>query len=156
MIGAQAADIEAIKILKARYCRYADAKQWADYFRLFAEDFVFEVSAGAAFDADDGGTRFGDSGLQQGRENFSRWVLATSAPIEASVHHCHLPEIEITGPDSARGVWALEDRLYFALGHSHRAFHGFGYYDETYQRIDGLWRFKTMRLSRLKVSLESW
>jgi hypothetical protein len=149
-------DIERLKILKAQYCRFADTKQWDKYFDLFADDFSFEVSAGAVFDADGAGERFGDSGRQQGRANFSDWVRRTAAPIEVSVHHCHLPEIEILDVDRAKAIWALEDRLYFLPEHPHRSFHGFGHYHETYQRINGEWKFQTLQLLRTKAWVHPW
>ena len=37
-------EIEAIKQLKARYCRYLDTKQWGDWRGLFTEDFVSDTS----------------------------------------------------------------------------------------------------------------
>lgn len=37
-------EIEAIKQLKARYCRYLDTKQWDDWRQLFTDDFVSDTS----------------------------------------------------------------------------------------------------------------
>lgn len=39
-----AADIEAIKRLKARYFRLMDTKQWGDFATMFAEDAVMDMS----------------------------------------------------------------------------------------------------------------
>ena len=39
-----AADIEAIKRLKARYFRLMDTKQWDDFATVFAEDAVMDMS----------------------------------------------------------------------------------------------------------------
>ena len=36
--------IEAIKQLKARYCRYLDAKDWATWRGIFTHDFVSDTS----------------------------------------------------------------------------------------------------------------
>ena len=36
-------EIEAIKQLKARYCRYLDTKQWDDWRTLFTDDFVSRI-----------------------------------------------------------------------------------------------------------------
>ena len=38
-------EIEAIKQLKARYCRYLDAKRWDDWRELFTDDFRFAFAA---------------------------------------------------------------------------------------------------------------
>ena len=31
-----------------------------------------------------------------------------------TVHHGHMPEIELTSPTTARGIWAMEDMLRYA------------------------------------------
>lgn len=36
--------VEAIKRLKARYCRYLDTKDWAAWRALFTDDFVSDTS----------------------------------------------------------------------------------------------------------------
>jgi hypothetical protein len=37
-------EIEAIKQLKARYCRYLDTKDWEAWRTIFADDFVSDTS----------------------------------------------------------------------------------------------------------------
>ena len=37
-------EIEAIKQLKARYCRYLDTKDWQAWRSIFADDFVSDTS----------------------------------------------------------------------------------------------------------------
>lgn len=37
-------EIEAIKVLKARYCRLLDTKQWTAWRELFTDDFVSDTS----------------------------------------------------------------------------------------------------------------
>ena len=64
-----------------------------------------------------------------------------------------MPEIELTGPDTARGVWAMEDRIWFpdhlGLGH----LWGTGWYEEEYRCEDGTWRIAAMRLRRQRLEL---
>lgn len=64
-----------------------------------------------------------------------------------------MPEIEILSDSHARGIWAMEDRLWWpeeqeGLG-SVRFLHGAGHHRETYEKSDGTWRIKPMRLTRL-------
>jgi hypothetical protein len=68
-------------------------------------------------------------------------------PSQATVHHVHAPEIELTSATTARGIWALNDvvRLVPAL-----TLRGYGHYHETYQKIDGRWRIKTSKLTRVR------
>ncbi|MGB8362944.1 MAG: nuclear transport factor 2 family protein, partial [Rhizomicrobium sp.] len=72
-----------------------------------------------------------------------------------STHHGHMPDIEILSPDTAKGVWAMEDILRLpkdspAPG-GYTYLHGFGHYHETYVRGPAGWRIKTVRLTRLYV-----
>ena len=67
-----------------------------------------------------------------------------------TVHHGHMPEIMLTGPDTARGIWAMEDVVEFPDGHK---LSGFGHYHETYVRVGSDWRIATLHLTRLRVDL---
>jgi SnoaL-like domain len=68
-----------------------------------------------------------------------------------SVHHGHMPEIELTSSTSATGIWAMEDELWFPEGAPVRHLHGYGHYHETYRlEDDGRWRIATLRLERLR------
>ena len=128
--------IEAIKQLKARYFRLMDTKQWDAYRQVFTDDMAFY------FESEDAPTATsGDDFVA-----YVRSRLATAL----SVHQGHTPEIELTSPDSARGVWAMFD--WVDDPDQHRAFQGFGHYHEEYRRGgDGQWRISRLRLSRLRV-----
>ena len=128
--------IEAIKQLKARYFRLMDTKQWDAYRQVFTDDMVFYFESGEAPLASSG-----DEFVAHVRSR-----LATAI----SVHHGHMPEIELTSADTARGVWAMFD--WVDDPDHHRAFQGFGHYHEEYRRgEDGEWRIARLRLSRLRV-----
>ena len=73
-----------------------------------------------------------------------------------SVHHGHCPEIELTSQSSAKGIWAMEDIIRWPDDSTVpiRALHGYGHYIETYERINGRWHIKTMKLTRLRVDIE--
>ncbi|MCK9921559.1 nuclear transport factor 2 family protein [Frankia sp. AgPm24] len=131
-------DIEAIKQLKARYCRLLDTKDWAGYRQLLADDVVIDtIDSGGSVVA--GGDAFLD---------FLRVALAESV----TVHQCHTPEITIVSPGSAVGIWAMEDRVRFADG---AELSGFGHYHETYEKSDGTWRIRTSKLTRLRMDISS-
>jgi hypothetical protein len=80
---------------------------------------------------------------------------SVSAALEGvvSVHHGHMPEIELTSSDTATGVWAMEDRLWFPPGSPVEFLHGYGHYHETYRREDGRWRIATLTLTRIRRDL---
>jgi hypothetical protein len=79
----------------------------------------------------------------------------TAAP---TVHHGHMPEIQITGPDTASGIWAMEDLLPVPAGKDAPEGHdGYGQYRETYRKADGHWLIDSLVLTRFRMDpLENW
>ena len=128
-------EIEAIKQLKARYCRYLDTKRWDDWRQLFTDDFVSDTSQS-------GGK------LISGAEEFVSYVRNTlGKPSQPTAHQVHAPEIALTSATTATGVWALEDVVRLGPGVN---LHGRGHYHETYEKVDGQWLIKTSTLTRLR------
>jgi uncharacterized protein (TIGR02246 family) len=130
--------IQEIQQLKARYFRGIDTKDWALWAEVFAEDAVLEVP---------------DVGMSTvGREAI---VQGVSGALEGArtVHHGHMPEIEVTGPTTARGVWAMYDYVEWPeqADGGRVGLHGYGHYHEEYVRQDGTWRISRSRLERLRV-----
>ena len=126
--------IEEIRQLKARYFRLLDTKQWDAWAELFTEDFEGVVHGPHPV------MHF--SGRDQMVET-NRKVLA-EAP---TVHHGHTPEIELTGPDTATGIWAMVDIVTLGEG-----FTGHGHYHETYRREGGTWRIARLELRRTWIT----
>ena len=126
-------EIEAIKRLKARYFRLLDTKQWDAWREVFSDDFTAEVHGPHP-------TIHFSSPDEMVAAN--RQVLA-EAP---TVHHGHLPEIELTGPDTATGTWAMMDIVKLGAG-----FVGYGHYHETYRKSSGEWRISRLKLTRLLI-----
>jgi uncharacterized protein (TIGR02246 family) len=128
--------IEEIKQLKARYFRLMDTKQWDEWADVFTPDVSVWVQ-------DVPGT------THSGRSEFVAMVRA-SLDTAVTAHHGHMPEIEVTGPDTARGIWAMFDYIQFPEPKT--TLQGFGHYHEEYQRdADGRWRIRSLRLHRLSV-----
>jgi hypothetical protein len=141
--AAQAAgDIEEIKRLKARYFRFVDTQQWERWAELFTTDVVIAVGGHLRGPADT-------------REAFVRSVAAHLDGVR-TVHFGYMPEIVLTGADTARGVWTMSDELEFPPGHreyseEHPLRRGAGYYEEEYRREPGGWSICFLRLTRLRV-----
>ncbi len=131
-------DLESIKQLKARYCRSMDTKDWAGMRGVFADDVTMDTSSSGG-------------GVITGADDFVAFLRGVIGDA-VTVHHCHLPEIEIVSPTTATGVWAMEDMLRFPDG---TELHGYGHYHETYESRDGAWRISTSRLTRLRVDVTS-
>lgn len=139
--------IEDIKALKARYFRCMDTKDWAGFADQFAPDAEMDMSSEMR-DA-----RTPGAGLVRGNQAIADFVRGAVGDV-VTVHHGHMPEIEITSPTTARGTWAMEDKLRWPDGAPIATMHGYGHYHETYERSDGRWRIKTITLTRLRVDVE--
>ncbi len=125
-------DVEAIKQLKARYFRLLDTKDWDGFRLLFADDVAIDTTAA-------GGS------VTTSADEFVAFLVDVLADA-VTVHQGHMPEIELTGPDSATGVWALHDIVIFPSG---LRLDGYGHYRETYTRTEDGWRIASSTLTRL-------
>lgn len=131
------AHMESIKQLKARYFRFMDTKQWDEWQWVFTKDAWLKWGPE-------------DDQVFEGREAI---VAGVSQSLEGAVtvHHGHMPEIEILSETTARGIWAMYDWVdspQFEL-------HGFGHYHEEYRCEDGDWRIARLHLVRLRVDQRS-
>jgi SnoaL-like protein len=129
-------EIETIKQLKARYCRYLDTKEWSAWRTIFADDFLSDTSQA-------GGK------VIEGADEFVAFTRK-SLRNQATAHQVHAPEIELTSATTARGIWALEDVVRLGPGVNLR---GYGHYHETYEKVDGQWRIKSSTLTRLREDI---
>jgi uncharacterized protein (TIGR02246 family) len=127
-------DLEAIKQLKARYFRTMDQKDWDGMRRVFCDDVVMDTTASGG-------------GVVNGAETFIEFLRKAIGDV-ITVHHGHMPEITLTSPNTATGIWAMEDMLRWPDG---RELHGFGHYEESYEKQGGTWRIKTSKLTRLRM-----
>ena len=131
-------EIEAIKRLKARYFRHMDQKDWDAWGQVFAMHAVLEVPEVDM--------------VVTGRDEIVASVSGALVGTQ-TVHHGHMPEIEITGPDTATGIWAMADYVEWpqAEGEARVGLMGYGHYTEEYVREGGEWRIARSRLDRLRV-----
>jgi hypothetical protein len=134
-------EVEQIKQLKARYFRFMDTKQWQEWRSLFTDDMKYWRDATREPSSAEPVTESGDAFVAMVSKNLQGAI---------TVHHGHMPEIELTGERTARGIWAMEDLVDNpAQG---RAIRGYGHYHEEYEKgDDGRWRIKRMRLTRIRV-----
>ncbi len=132
--------IEEIKQLKARYFRSMDTKDWEGFAGVFAPNAVLDVT----------GESGADEGIVRGNELIAEYVRGHVDPV-TTVHHGHMPEIEITSSTEATGIWSMEDMLRWPEGSPIASMHGYGHYHETYEKIDGRWRIASCKLTRLRV-----
>lgn len=133
-------ELEQLRRLKARYFRHLDTKDWDSLAALFTDPVHIDVR-------DDGA---GIATTPAAFVESVRRVLQDAV----SVHHGHMPELELTSADTATGIWAMQDQIWWPEGSPVRRLVGWGHYHETYRRTEHGWRIATMRLSRLHREVE--
>ena len=121
-------DIEAIKKLKAKYWNSVDDKKWDSLAECLAPDFVFESPMLGRLEGGD----------------FSVKVLRRAMRNVATAHQGHSPSIEIITDSTARGTWALQDRVRLTDG---QFLTGYGRYEEEYVKENGTWKIRFSRLT---------
>jgi ketosteroid isomerase-like protein len=127
----------AICETKARYCRFVDAKDWANYAQCFTEDLVFDVTAL-------GGRRV------EGRDAALTFIRS-SVEGAKTAHHVHNPEMTFDRA-GADVIWAMQDRVQWIdspcpyPGYGGHV--GYGQYHERYIKgADGRWRIASVRIT---------
>jgi hypothetical protein len=141
--SSELAEIEEIKQLKARYFRGLDTKNWPEWRRVFTDDVEIIVDLAVSSGGGDGHPLPHPIGGDAFVAHISEMLRDMS-----TVHHGHMPEIALTGPETATGVWSMEDHVRQPDG---RDMHGYGHYHEQYRRQDGDWRIARMHLTRLRL-----
>jgi len=137
----------AIMALKARYFRCMDSRDWDGLAAVFTPDLVADFR--------DATPQHQPDMLIHGAASY----LAMLTPMmdrTVTVHHGHMPEINMEDADNARGIWAMEDWVWPGPDSDlpFRALHGWGHYHERYRRTDDGWRIAAIRLTRLKIEIK--
>lgn len=130
-------DIEAIRQLKARYFRTMDTKDWSGMRQVFADDVLLDTSEA-------GGS------VVTGADEFMTF-LQEVVNGAVTVHQGHMPEIELTSPTTASGIWALNDIVIWPDG---TRLTGYGHYFETYEKVDDEWKITSSKLTRLHTDIQ--
>jgi hypothetical protein len=145
--------IEAIGQLKARYFRACDTKDWDLLASVFTPDAVIDFTAG-------GSPRLHEeigTSTAHGPAGAVTWIQAATRGA-VTVHQGFMPEIEVTSPTTATGIWAMADHLWYeeGSGSQYREIDAVGHYHETYEKVDGRWLIKHLRLTRLRSEETPW
>ena len=133
-------EIEAIKRLKYRYCRTLDQKLWDELAQCLTEDCRSAYGDGHfAFD--------GRAAIM----TFLRDALGPTSRI--SSHRVHQPEIELTSPTTATGVWALDDVVIET--EAKLTIRGAAFYHDEYVKVGGEWKIAKTGYTRIYEETES-
>ncbi len=136
----QLVEIEAIKRLKYKYMRCVDMKLWDEMATVLLPEATCSYSAG----------RYS----YEGRDAIIAWLKkGMDRDGFHSSHSVHHPEISLTGPDTATGIWALEDIVVdtdYDIQISGAAF-----YEDRYRKCDGSWLIEHTGYNRVFEQIES-
>jgi hypothetical protein len=116
----QLADLEAIAQTRAWLAERFEAKDWSSWRAGYTNDARIDTLDGA--------------------ENVDRWATSVVEHWRDAtvVQHLHEPELELTGPDTARAVWGIMD--YRELpGETRAGRRARLLSEEEYRRVDGNW-----------------
>ncbi|MFT4562463.1 MAG: hypothetical protein ACI9BW_002209 [Gammaproteobacteria bacterium] len=145
MTADQHTEIEAIKQLKSRYFRLMDTQKFDDWHTCFTDD-VTAIYEGAPRAADNLETDVKIAGCA----NLVAGVRALMTGAQ-SIHQGYMPEIKLISATTASGIWSMYDQVRLPTC----IFEGWGHYHEEYVKQDGLWKIKSIHLTRLHTK-EDW
>lgn len=126
-------DIEAIRYLQAKYQRSLDTRDFNSIAECFADDVV---------------SAYGNGDMSfNGKNNVIGFLMKSMAIGMPSAHMIHGGEIDIIDANTAKGKWYLQD---FLIVKDHNInIHGAAIYENTYAKIDGVWKIKEIGYKRL-------
>ncbi len=132
-------DLEAIKRLKYRYLRCLDLKLWDELAGCLTEDARSAYSGGKySF---------------EGRDKIMEFLVSSMPRTMLTSHRVHHPEIEFTGPTTAKATWALDDVVIETVGEF--TIRGAAFYEDEYVKIDGDWKIRVTGYERVYEEFES-
>lgn len=137
---ADLAAIEAIKTTKAKYFYFLDNKRWDDLRTVFTDDCDFDSA------------KIGEYQMS-GVDDFIKYAAAGLTG-GISVHHGHMPIIDLVGDGTATGIWAMSDYVQVPDPDQpgvFRGFIGYGHYHERYRQVGDDWKICGWAITRLRV-----
>jgi SnoaL-like domain len=132
-------DVLELQRLKGLYFYNLDHKDWDTWGSLFTSDAKLLV--------DQVGENAGKMDITEGIDNVLVYVKERLAVIP-SVHHGHTPIYEFQSDSAATGIWAMQDIISYS---PEQTLYGYGHYREKYRKEDGIWKFCSVHLTRLKI-----
>jgi len=128
--------IEEVRQVKARYFRCVDLRLWDEFEDLFTDDLEVDFEESTS--------------KPKGKREFLASV-ARHFVTGYSVHHGHVPEIEVVDDTTTTAIWPMYDRVESPSDSGYVSHEGWGHYTETYRRCpDGKLRISRSRLTRIR------
>lgn len=142
-------EFHEISQLKYRYLRGLDTQQWDVLEDCFTED-AFAWYSGGTF-------------THKGRHEIVDFLRDLIPAAFISSHIVVHPELKLTGPDTAEGIWRLQDIVYFTEANPKFAhgniqggeqMTGAGYYYEEYRKEAAGWKISSIGYVRIFEVIE--
>jgi hypothetical protein len=143
------AAIDEIRQVKAKYFRGVDTGDGDLVRSILAEDCVLDYVGGCTDPISGIDYLPWSNTVLRGRETWPAGQRPSTGMV--SVHQGHTAEIEVTGESTASAIWSMTDRWFLPPGGDYSTMTGYGHYHETYEKVDGAWKLKTAKLTRLRV-----
>jgi len=131
----QLSDLEQIRTLKHRYFRCIDTANLTELAELFTPDVTIDYRGGHY------------KVSLSGRENMLEFLASSFHSDALAMHHGHMPEINLIGPDSASGMWYLEDVFISTMDRTRVT--GTAIYKDQYRRCADGWRIAHSEYDRI-------
>lgn len=132
-------EFEKIKRLKYRYVRLIDTKEWDELADLFVDDATASYGDG----------KYSYEGKTAIMAFLSDAMASTNM---LTSHKVHQPEIALTGPETAKATWGLED-VVVHLDYS-ITIRGAAFYHDEYVKVGGDWKIKHTGYERVYEEME--
>lgn len=131
----QLSDMEEIKVLKHRYFRAIDTGDFAALPALFTADVACTYNGGTY------------KVSLKGRDAMVEFLSNSFHSGALAMHIGIMPEISVTGDNSATGLWYLQD-VFIDLEKDAHTF-GTAIYSDAYRREGGVWKIESTYYDRV-------
>lgn len=149
--------IEQIKQLKSSYFRALDTKDWALMRQIFSSDPSADYRGAVDEGSEGSGTVANavNSEVLRDIDTIADGLRDALAGCKSS-HLGGNPEVTVLDDGTAKGVWAMQDWLWFDQSSPRVRLRGHGHYHDTFIVEDGSWKIHTLRLSRVNVEITEY
>jgi hypothetical protein len=145
--------VESVRIVKARYFRAMDTKDWDLLRSLFSPDVACDYrNAGTDPSTGINHVPGPTEHILRGADMVVESLKQALSPM-VTVHIGHSADIQIDDDAHASGTWGMNDILRLPGEGRPKKLVGYGYYHDTFERLATGWVIKTLRLSRLSVDI---
>lgn len=131
----QLSDFEDIRTLKHRYFRGIDTADMTLLSGLFTDDVTVDYRSDAY------------RVQLQGRENILTFLANSFHSDALAMHHGHMPDITLTGDNTATGIWYLED-IFIDLASKNYCI-GTAIYKDRYRKVADSWKIEHSEYDRV-------